>query len=396
MNLKLILFVLLLIIIPVSNAETIVGSTMELVNGSGSFTWTSQNFPALRDGDSLTLRVENNTLYGISTVINILHRNPKDGLGLTYQMKLLSFNDILSENFPSSIQQNFNDGNTNYNYKECINYLTNNYCRTNTLQYNGIVIDKNSYHVHEGDKFVIEGMSFNIESILKDIDKIYVVVSGGGYYLKGYVSTVLFYNDNNYNSIAMGKARLLVYIKETYSDSADFQGFVQIFREGMIIPEYYGKLFWCCGGDRNFFYLSNKDDILLSDGINDMSDELKIVKNGNSIYPSANIVKRTLNVQYIPKPTPSPTPIPTTPIQTPTPTITITSTSTPTPSPTPTPTITQITTPTPTSTSPLEQEVKELKERLNKTEEKQSQQESRISWLESTINSFLNWLKSIF
>ncbi len=77
-------------------------------------------------------------------------------------------------------------------------------------------------------------------------------------------------------------------------------------------------------------------------------------------------------------------------------------TSTPTPTVTPsvtttiTPTTTQITTPTPPSTSQLEQEVKELKERLNKTEERQTQQESRISWLESTVNSFLNWFKSIF
>lgn len=285
-NLKLILFVLLLIFIPVSNAETIVGSTMELVNGSGSFTWTSQNFPALRDGDSLTLRVENNTLFGLSTVINILHRNSKDALGFDYEMKKLSFNEVLSENFPDSIKQNYNDGNTNYDYKDCINYLTNYYCRTNlgvTLQYNGVAIDKKAYLVHEGDKFVVEGMRFQIDSFVKDLNIIYVIVSGR-YSPKGGVAEVVSYNVYDYSSIAMGKARLLVYIKETYSDSADFQGFVQIFREGMIIPEKYGKLMICSGCNedgQNYFMISNNGDILLSDGINDMSDELKIVKNGN-------------------------------------------------------------------------------------------------------------------
>lgn len=39
--------------------------------------------------------------------------------------------------------------------------------------------------------------------------------------------------------------------------------------------------------------------------------------------------------------------------------------------------------------SQLEQDVRELGERLNKTEEKQNQQENRISWLESMINSIL-------
>ena len=58
-----------------------------------------------------------------------------------------------------------------------------------------------------------------------------------------------------------------------------------------------------------------------------------------------------------------------------------------------TPTITTVTA---TPNSQLEQEVKDLKERLNKTEEKQSQQETRISWLESTVNSILGWIKSFF
>lgn len=73
-----------------------------------------------------------------------------------------------------------------------------------------------------------------------------------------------------------------------------------------------------------------------------------------------------------------------------------------TPTPTFTPTVTPTVTPTPTvspspiATANLEQEVKELKERLNKTEEKQNQQKNKIFWLESAINSILEWLKSIF
>ncbi len=69
----------------------------------------------------------------------------------------------------------------------------------------------------------------------------------------------------------------------------------------------------------------------------------------------------------------------------------------PTPTITPTvttifvPATTQIITPTPIPTSQLEQEVKELKERLNKVEEKQNQ-----SWLESSINFILSWFKTIF
>lgn len=96
----------------------------------------------------------------------------------------------------------------------------------------------------------------------------------------------------------------------------------------------------------------------------------------------------------------------------PTPTITPTTSSTPiptptlspsvTPTPTITPTISATSTPTvfptvsPTPNSQLEQEVKDLRERLNKTEEKQAQQETRISWLESVINSLLDRIKSIF
>lgn len=90
-----------------------------------------------------------------------------------------------------------------------------------------------------------------------------------------------------------------------------------------------------------------------------------------------------------------------TPTSTPTATLTplghfptITPTSTPTVTQSAAPTATQITTPTPTFQ--IEQEVKDLKEWLNKTEERQAQQEGRISWLESAINSLINWFKSIF
>lgn len=81
---------------------------------------------------------------------------------------------------------------------------------------------------------------------------------------------------------------------------------------------------------------------------------------------------------------------------TPTPIITVTQTQTPTLTYTVTPTITSTVSPSPIATSNLEQEIKELRERLNKTEEKQSQQESRISWLENVINSIIDRIKSIF
>jgi hypothetical protein len=63
---------------------------------------------------------------------------------------------------------------------------------------------------------------------------------------------------------------------------------------------------------------------------------------------------------------------------------------TPIPTYTITPTITPTVSPSPIATSNLEQEVKELRERLNKTEEKQSQQESRISWLDMLFKIFYN------
>lgn len=49
------------------------------------------------------------------------------------------------------------------------------------------------------------------------------------------------------------------------------------------------------------------------------------------------------------------------------------------------------TTVSPTPNSQLEQEIKELRERLNKTEAKQAQQETRITWLVSTVNSISSW-----
>ncbi len=109
------------------------------------------------------------------------------------------------------------------------------------------------------------------------------------------------------------------------------------------------------------------------------------------LYYNSMQTPSSLTVIVMPTLTVTSTPIPT---PTPTPTATLTPSVTPTITPTSTPTLTPSVTPTPTSQ--LEQEVKELKERLNKTEEKQSQQESRISWLESAINSMLDWIKSFF
>jgi len=117
--------------------------------------------------------------------------------------------------------------------------------------------------------------------------------------------------------------------------------------------------------------LTNYEDISISGNTISIADNFNIEINSNSLYPSAN-VDSTLNVEFVPYPTPSPTPIPTTPLQTPT------STATVSPLVTPTPTITKITTPAPTTTSQVEQEVKEIKERLNKVEEKQTQLENEI------------------
>lgn len=64
---------------------------------------------------------------------------------------------------------------------------------------------------------------------------------------------------------------------------------------------------------------------------------------------------------------------------------------TPTVTPNSIPRVAQTATPTPIATPQLEQEVKELKERLNKVEEKQNQ-----SWLKSSIDSILNWFKTVF
>ncbi len=345
---------------PTSSAETIVGSPMELVNGSGNFTWTSQNFPALRSGDTLTIRVVNNMLEKFHT------ENFKPVSGINYTMKKTSLKELLTTIFPTANKQ------LDDNY-DCITYLTNYYCRYGD-NYNGLKIDTSIHRLYKGDILKLEdNMEFNIYQMYY------------GEYVEGIIRFI--------------NPKVIIYITINKNNLIELQGIVQFFDKGMTIPytygQTYGKLMVCngCSGDTWLLQqLTNKDDIILSEGINDMSDELKIVKNGNIIYPSANIIKRSLNVNYIPAPTPTPapTPIPTTPIQTTTPTVSNTPTSTPTlTSPTPKPT------PAPTSTSQLEQEVKELKERLNKTEEKQSQQESRISWLESAINSILDWLKSI-
>lgn len=353
---------------PTSSAETIVGSPMELVNGSGNFTWTSQNFPALRSGDTLTIRVVNNMLEKFHT------ENFKPVSGINYTMKKTPLKELLTAIFPSANKQVLDD-----NY-DCITYLTNYYCKYGD-NYNGLKIDTSIHRLYKGDILKLEdNMEFNIYQMYY------------GEYVEGIIRFI--------------NPKVIIYITINKNNLIELQGIVQFFDKGMTIPytygQTYGKLMVCngCSGDTWLLQqLTNKDDIILSEGINDVSDELKIVKNGSIIYPSANIIKRSLNVEYIPAPTPTPTqtPILTTPIQTPTPTPTVsnTPTSTPTLTSTLTPTPTQITTPTPTSTSQLEQEVKELKERLNKTEEKQSQQEGRISWLESAINSILDWLKSI-
>jgi len=101
--------------------------------------------------------------------------------------------------------------------------------------------------------------------------------------------------------------------------------------------------------------------------------------------------------------------LPPTPTQSPTTTPTTTKTSIPTLTPTPTiiiisptlttPIIRPLITPTLTETptvSQLQQEVKDLKEILNKIEQIQNHQESRITWLESMVNSILVWIKSFF
>jgi hypothetical protein len=41
-------------------------------------------------------------------------------------------------------------------------------------------------------------------------------------------------------------------------------------------------------------------------------------------------------------------------------------------------------------------QIKEIQERLNQTEARQNQQETRISWLESSVNSILGWIESFF
>lgn len=86
--------------------------------------------------------------------------------------------------------------------------------------------------------------------------------------------------------------------------------------------------------------------------------------------------------------------------RTPVPTATITATATPvqpgTVAATPIQPAVADTYTEPAVTSNLEQEVRELKERINQTEQRQDQQETRISWLESALRSLNKWLKSVF
>ncbi len=401
---------LLLTLVSTSKAETITGSPAELINGNGTFTWTSQNFPALKSGDILTIRVVNNTIEKFHT------ENYNAVLGINYYMKSISMKDLLSEQFPSAeLRLSEDDA-----LSRCVNFLTEYYCTfgekdRSQSYYNRVIIDKKPYQVHAGDKFSFDNraMEFSISGRINSPSNAYILVDsysgyGGGYYLfKGQLQPYFGFPGTS-------NTRLFVYVNEIHNDYADIQGFVEKFSEDIIKSGSSSKLMMCgqCSGTDNGRTgddITNKDDIILVDGTNYVTDELKIVKNGNSIYLSANIVKRTLNLNYIPAPTPPLTPT-ITPTVTPIITLTPASTvpvydrakqffnSSPTPALTVTPSVTSTITltPTPTSPSQLEQEVKELKERLNKTEEKQSQQESRISWLESAINSILDRLKSFF
>jgi len=387
---KVILFTLLITsLVSPSAAETITGTPTELIDGSGSFTWTSQNFPALRDGDTLTLTVVNNTLAGLSSVV---YSEEPIAIGLAYKMKKITFYEVLSENFPSANLKNIDDS-----QRVCIKYL-NNYYSNGFRQYNGIVIDKNHYTVHVGDKI----STIEITDIGMNNKGYYILFKPGNnvMYKGDLISVYDFYGDS---FVGTGDSRILVYTKfDTELDSVDFQGFVEIYIDENIIPSEFGNLMICsqCNEDwRDYEMISNNGDITLTEGINDLSDELKIVKNGNSIYPSANIIKRTVNVNYIPAPIPEPTPEP---ITEPTPEPIIEPTPEPITEPTPEPIIELtpelIGEPTPepiTEPNKIERGPEESKEPFNETEEKQNQQEEKMS-LKSIIDSMINWLKSIF
>ncbi len=376
-------------LVPTSSAETIVGSTIELVNDSGSFTWTSQNFPALRAGDTLKINVVNSTI---------------ERYNLVYTMNTYSINELYSEVFPSGTFVIGNYGSMRY-----VDYLSNKYCvdsRTGNSLLTPVLINKDLYQI-------IPGTAINIDDkkiiVLDTSNKVALIRYGT---IKSVVSegqAAVLEEDRGYPTI-------IAYFKKFDNQYVEIQGIVQMLSTSYSIPLEYGKL------RSEPPIMKNYDNIAISEGITDITNELKLIRTSNKIYPSANIIKKDMNIQFKPQSTPTPTPIPTTQTSTPTPTVTNTPTSTPTLTSTPTPTVTpsitptitptssptvtatvtptqttpQITTPAPTATSQLEQEVKELKERLNKTEEKQSQQESRISWLESSINSILDWLKSIF
>lgn len=407
-KIMLVFILIILIILPsTSSAETMNGFPLELVNGSGSFTWNSQNFPALRNDDAIEIIITNNTI--------------KSG-DLVYRMNSYPITDLFSEVLPSSASYGNSAGipGRSVNLMMVVNFLFNRYYIGHEQKLYTILINTNNYKLHDSDKIVVKDYISLIQEVFD--------IEGSGQAMIGNLGitqdqVILF---KTYRTAYSEEPELWIYPKRIANKETEIQGifFVSLAPYAFSTPistsvgNTFGKLKitknWlndCCS--TKHIELINYEDISISGSTISIADNFNLLLTSNSLYPSAN-VNRKLEVEFVPYATP----IPTTPIQTPTPTITITSTSTPTPSPTitstvtptitptstptvnpsviPTPTITQITTPTPTSTSALEQEVKELKERLNKTEEKQSQQESRISWLESMVDSITGWLKSIF
>lgn len=356
---------------PTSSAETITSSALELVNGSGSIIWTSQNFPALRSGDTIELNVINNTLPTYMDAPDRSH------IGFFYTLNDYSMNELFTEVFPSGYYFGA-DVENYYNRIVYVDYLSNKYYHVTLASqpqgFNQVLINKDIFRLYLGD-------------VLKIDDKKYSVLDfDGAGDNKALVCCSRIVGEGQV-AILDGETwgpTIIVYIKKMNTDNLEIQGIIQVKSGiGYSIVNNYGKL------KLDGTTMKNYDNIPLSEGITDITDELKLVRTSNKVYASANIIKKDMNIQFIPKPipTPTPTPIPTTPIQTPTLSPTATNTPTPIVTPSITHTITPTSTPTVTAT---------LKERLNKTEERQSQQESRKSWLESAINSILDWLKSIF
>jgi len=386
---------LVLTLVSISKAEPITGSPAELINGSGSFTWTSQNFPALRDGDTIKINVTSNTI--------------KSG-DLIYTMNSYPITDLFSEVFPAdanydNLRSDMGGIRSAYLMK-VVNFLFNRYLLSssgdNKLYI--ILIDKNNYKLHDSDKLMLENTlsitqsGFDIEGSKQAIIDVVIPGCSGGRSIiqqsKVLLAATCRYSGNS-------EPELFVYSKNIANNEDELEGIIQVlFNKNYVIlsdSNKYGKLKitknWLTDASKNLIELTNYEDVLLSGNTISIADNFNIVINSNSLYPSAN-VDSSLKVVFVPYPSPTPT----TPIQTPMPTITSSSTPTSTPTVSPSitfvPTVTQITTPAPTPKYQLEQEVKELKERLNKTEEKQSQKER--SWLESVVNSIIGWLKSIF